>query len=171
MNHYSELLNKIIPSLILHVKTAMEESQSKDEEIEERKKQISKSAMRIVRYNKLLQDLKSDIEKLEWEDKKNLSGIISKIKQVWDKEADWESLEPLLDVIHTDFFKNIYKAYPNLTQSELRHLAYIRMNLSNTEVAGLMRVKIESLRALRYRLKKKLSLTEGLDLRDFIAQY
>lgn len=158
---------KIIPSVLDDIQLAIENNKRMDIELEHREKEITKSAMRIVRYNEILEDLNTEIEKLEYKDKKNLIGVISRIRKALNKEADWENFETKFDSIHNDFFKTIQKKYPNLTQAELKHLAYIRMNLSSAEISNLMEVKTESLRTLRYRLKKKLNLNEDIDLRDF----
>lgn len=158
---------KIIPSVLKNIEVAIEDSKRMDVELEHKQKEITKSAMRIVRYNEILEDLNKEIEKLDYKDKKNLIGIINRIRKALDRETDWESFETKFDSIHSDFFKTIQEKYPNLTQSELKHLAYIRINLSSSEISRLMDVKIESLRTLRYRLKKKLNLTEDIDLRDF----
>src|SRR5690606_24320053 len=96
-----------------------------------------------------------------------LVGVVNRIKKALDKETDWESFETKFDSVHSDFFKIVQKRYPNLTQNELKHLAYIRMNLSSTEISRLMDVQKDSLRVLRSRLKKKLNLKEDIDLRDF----
>lgn len=51
----------------------------------------------------------------------------------------------------------------------MKHLAYIKLNLSSTEISRLMDVKKESLRTLGHRLKKKLNINEDIDLRDFVS--
>lgn len=158
---------KIIPSVLKNIEGALEESKRKDIELEHKQKEITKSAMRIVRYNEILEDLNREIDKLDYKDKKNLVGVVNRIKKALDKETDWESFETKFDSVHSDFFKIVQKRYPNLTQNELKHLAYIRMNLSSTEISRLMDVQKDSLRVLRSRLKRKLNLKEDIDLRDF----
>lgn len=167
-------LIKIIPAVIRNIEGAIESSKQMDTELEHKKNELehkrneaTKSAMRIVRYNETLEDINSEIEKLDYKDKKKLLGVIGKVRKALDKETDWENFETQFDSIHCDFFKTIQDRYQNLSQSELKHLAYIRMNLSSSEIARLMEVKKESLRTLRHRLKKKLNLNEDIDLRDF----
>jgi hypothetical protein len=165
---------KIIPIVISNIESAIEgskkldiELEHKQKELEHQQKEVTKSAMRIVRYNEILEDLNSQIEDLDYKEKKNLIGIIRSIRRALDKETDWENFETKFDSVNGDFFKIIQLKYPNLTQSELKHLAYIRMNLSSTEISKLMEVKKESLRTLRHRLKRKMNIKEDIDLRDF----
>lgn len=158
---------RIIPSVIANIEVAIEDSRKKDIELEHQQKEVTKSAMRIVRYNEVLENLNKEIEKLDYKDKKNLIGVINGIRKALDKETDWESFETKFDSVHSDFFKTIKVKFPNLTQGEMKHLAYIKINLSSAEISRLMDIKIESLRTLRHRLKKKLNLKEDIDLRDF----
>jgi len=158
---------KVVPSVIDNIEQAIEANRLKDIEIEQKQREITKSAMRIARYNELLEDLNKEIESLDYKDKRNLAGVINKIRKAWNKETDWESFETKFDSVHGEFFKTLQNKFPNLSRTEMNHLAYIRMNLSTSEIASLMAVTKESLRSLRYRLKKKLNLTEDIDLRDF----
>lgn len=160
---------KVVPGVLVNIEKAIENDKSKDLKLEHKEKEITKSAMRIVRYNEILEDLNLEIEKLDYKDKKNLIGIINKIRKALNQETDWETFETKFDTLHNDFFKIIYDRYPNLSNVERKHLAYIRMNLSSSEIANLMSVKMESLRSMRYRLKRKLDLGEDIDLKDFIC--
>jgi DNA-binding CsgD family transcriptional regulator len=158
---------KIIPSVITNIEGAIEDSKRKDVELETKQKEITKSAMRIVRYNEILEEFNMEIEKLNYKEKKKLVKVINAMRKALDKETDWEHFETNFDSIHSNFFKAIQEKHSSLSQSEMKHLAYIRINLSSAEISRLMNIKIESLRTLRYRLKKKLNLNEDIDLRDF----
>jgi len=160
---------KVVPGVLVNIEKAIENDKNKDLKLEHKEKEITKSAMRIVRYNEILEDLNLEIEKLDYKDKKNLIGIINKIRKALNQETDWEIFETKFDTLHNDFFKTIHDRYPHLSNVELKHLAYIRMNLSSSEIANLMNVKMESLRSMRYRLKRKLELSEDIDLKDFIC--
>lgn len=159
---------KIIPSVISTIEQAIDDRKRIDGELEVKQNEIAKSAMRIVRYNEILENLNSEIDKLDYTDKKKLSKITSIMKNALDRETDWENFQTSFDSIHSDFFKTLQEKYAFLSAIEMKHLAYLKLNLSSTEISRLMDVKIESLRTLRYRLKKKLSLSEDIDLRDFV---
>ncbi|MBK8505824.1 MAG: hypothetical protein IPL46_28700 [Saprospiraceae bacterium] len=63
------------------------------------------------------------------------------------------------------------RLFPNLTQNDLRHCAYIRMRLSTKEIAELMNVNPTSVQIARVRLKKKMGLPEEIDLRNHIINF
>jgi len=60
------------------------------------------------------------------------------------------------------------KRNPKLTTLDLKHCAYIKMNIDNYELARILNVEMKSLQMTRYRLKKKLSLEQEQSLREFI---
>lgn len=159
---------KVIPNVTQNIEKAIEDKNRVDVELELKQNEVAKSAMRIVRYNEILEDLNTEIDKLDYTDKRKLSGITSVIKKALDREKDWEKFQTSFDSIHSDFFKILQEKYAFLTQGEMKHLAYIKLNLSSSEISRLMDVKKESLRTLRHRLKKKLNISEDIELRDFV---
>lgn len=55
------------------------------------------------------------------------------------------------------FFSDMLQRYPELTDSDLRLLALINLNLSNKEVADKLSVSLDGVKKAKQRLKKKLS--------------
>jgi len=159
---------KIIPTVITNIENAIDDRKKVTLELENRQNEITKSAMRIVRYNEILEELNAEIDKLDYSDKKKLLKVVNIMKKALNKETDWERFQTSFDSIHSDFFKILQEKYSHLSRSDMKHLALIKLNLSSSEISRLMDVKIESLRSLRYRLKKKLNLNEDIDLRDFV---
>lgn len=73
--------------------------------------------------------------------------------------------------VHPAFFDNILKVHPELTRTELRHCAYIKMNLATKEIAIMNSVSNNTVQMTRYRLKKKLGLSENDSLTAYINRF
>jgi DNA-binding CsgD family transcriptional regulator len=159
---------KIVPSVINNIENAIQSSMRINMELEQKRNEATTSAMRIVRYNEMLDTIQKELDKLDFSAKKNLVGVTKVLRQSLEKEEAWQSFEINFDSLYGNFFKMLQEKYPDLSQSETKHLSYIKINLSNSEIARLMDVKMESLRTLRYRLKKKLNLSDDIDLKDFV---
>ncbi len=159
---------RIIPSVISNIEMAMEDRQRIQIELEQKQREITKSALRILRYNEIMEEMNEEIDRLDYQEKKKLIRIINVMRRALDEETEWEKFETNFNLIQNDFFKIIKEKHPNLTRSEMRHMAYVRMNISSVQISKLMNVKIESLRTLRYRLKKKLNIGEELELIEYI---
>ena len=69
--------------------------------------------------------------------------------------------------VHHDFFKNLKKVVPNLTKKELRLSAFIKMGLSNKDIAPLLGISVRGVETARYRFRKKLNLDHDDKLIEF----
>ncbi len=83
-------------------------------------------------------------------------------------DDNWEHFAHHFDKVHTDFLVLLKNRYPNLTASELKLCAYLRMNLSSKEIAQLMNISIRGVEIGRYRLRKKLGISKDTNLFEFL---
>ena len=75
------------------------------------------------------------------------------------------------DLIHENFFRNLRSRYPQLTSSDLKFCAFLRLNLSTKDIANLTHLTVRGVEAARYRLRRKLALPEGASLVDFFIDF
>jgi ligand-binding sensor domain-containing protein/DNA-binding CsgD family transcriptional regulator len=138
--------------------------------------QLADSTMAIIRKNELLIEIKEELEKQKKQlrnhypenyDKKILSLINKNITD----DNDWKVFEDLFDQAHADFFKRLKAAYPDLTQSDLKLCAYLRLNLSSKEIAPLLNISYRGVETRRYRLRRRLLLDNDANLVGFILQF
>ncbi len=73
--------------------------------------------------------------------------------------------------LHHDFFDNLKKAHPDLTKSELKFCAYLKLRMSSNQIATMQNVTIEAIRKTRHRLRKKLNLELEDSLDDYITVF
>jgi DNA-binding CsgD family transcriptional regulator len=81
---------------------------------------------------------------------------------------NWDGFKLHFENVHPHFFENLKKIKPDLTQSELRLCAYIKMNLTTKEIANLLNISDRSIQTNRYRLKRKLGLDANKSLINYI---
>jgi len=84
------------------------------------------------------------------------------------EDQSWSEFKDVFQSLDSNFFSKLTNRNPKLTSLDLKHCAYIKMNLDNYEVASILNVELKSLQMTRYRLKKKLKLTQEENLREFI---
>ncbi|MNS54016.1 Bacterial regulatory protein, luxR family [compost metagenome] len=70
--------------------------------------------------------------------------------------------------VNPDFFNKLKEACSDLTENNLRMCAYFKMGMTAKQVASILNISVETVKNGRYRLKKKLGLTEQDNLDDFI---
>ena len=142
-------------------------------EVEHKNSELASSAMNLVRKIEILSKLKEDLQQLKQQDgMEKTSKDFHKIIKVLDKELDynqeWEQFAIHFDSVHTNYLKKLKDHCPDLTASELKMAAYIRLNLTTKEIAQLMNISLRGAETGRYRLRKKLDLANEVNLFDFL---
>jgi DNA-binding CsgD family transcriptional regulator len=69
--------------------------------------------------------------------------------------------------VHPNFFAALLHLHPDLTPTDLKHCALIRLGLSNKEKAQILNLSYKGIDSANYRIKKKL----GLGMDDNLANY
>jgi DNA-binding CsgD family transcriptional regulator len=73
--------------------------------------------------------------------------------------------------VHAGFYEKLLKAYPDLSQNELKLCAFLRLNMSTKDIAELTGQQLPSIDKARYRLRKKLGLASSeTNLVTFLSQ-
>ncbi|MEX0272941.1 MAG: helix-turn-helix transcriptional regulator, partial [Flavobacteriaceae bacterium] len=98
----------------------------------------------------------------------HLLGVEKKLLGMASNEGTWEGFKHQFEEIHPHFFKNLSEQHPNLSVNDLKHCSYVLSNLKNKEVAGLINVSPRSVETTRYRLKKKLGLSQDETLYHYL---
>jgi DNA-binding CsgD family transcriptional regulator/uncharacterized membrane protein YidH (DUF202 family) len=88
---------------------------------------------------------------------KKLKDTLHIIKQNLNLEQQWESFKTFFEANYPAFMEEISEKYPQLTQNDIRHIAYAKMGLSTKEIANIMNIEAKSVRMARYRIKQKLN--------------
>ena len=145
-------------------------------EVEHKSAQLATNTMAILRKNELLQSIKTELlkQKSEMGDrlpKKYANQLLNLIDKGLQDEREWEVFEQLYDQAHGDFFKRLKDDYPQLTPSDLRLCAYLRMNLASKEIAPLLSISVRGVEERRYRLRKRLNLSADTNLTEMIMTY
>lgn len=90
------------------------------------------------------------------------------INTLANEDQSWSEFKDVFETLDSEFFNKLTKQNPKLTTLDLKHCAYIKMNIDNYELARILNVEMKSLQMTRYRLKKKLNLNQEQSLREFI---
>ncbi len=144
------------------------------QEITLKNNELVTSTLMINQRNKFISEIAVMIHDLETDtsaSQSQLRKLSRLVRSNLSAEKNWENFRKQFDHVHPNFVRKIEKKYPSLSQNDLRHCAYIRMRLSTKEIAELMNVNPTSIQIARVRLKKKMDLAEGVDLRTYIINY
>lgn len=145
-------------------------------EISHKNMQLADSTLSIIRKNEVLIGIKDELEKQKEElgpryPARYLQRLTTTIDKNISNDNDWEIFEALFDQAHENFFKRLKQSFPELTQSDLKLCAYLKLNLSSKEIAPLLNISIRGVEIRRYRLRKRLALSSDHNLVEYIMQF
>lgn len=137
--------------------------------------EVTSIAKQVAAKNQMLDDLKAQLEVLKnakpSEGNASFLSLFKLIESNSKSETEWSSFVELFDTLHPSFFSRLEKAYPDLSNTELRLAALIKLRLSLKEIADVVNITPDSVKQARYRLKKKLNLTQEQDLNQFLSEF
>jgi len=141
-------------------------------ELENRKMELTTHTLHIIQKNQLLEELRNRLEEILKDDrrdqKKQLKQLQQQINHSFNHDQYWEEFRSMFEQVHQAFFNNLAKYSDTLTPNDLRLVALLKMNLPSNDIATLLSVSQDSLRVMRYRLRKKLNMEQGESLTAFI---
>ena len=140
----------------------LEKDKIKDELRLKRRELFSKINF-ISQRNEYLNKIREQIGS----DNTNQSKIKAEIKNITNSEKAYEEFDKMFSQVYPKFYKRL-NAFAKLSQTDIRLASYIKMNHTNNEISRISGISLRTVESQRYRLSKKLNLSNGQDLNSFI---
>jgi PAS domain S-box-containing protein len=129
------------------------------------------SSALLEKKKAIFDKIEHKILELEPNIRKDLRSVLTYIRETLNFDENWEDFMIHFKKINPEFYTNFSKAYPSLSENDLKYLAFIKLGMTSTDIAKTMIIKKESLRVIKTRLKKKLGLDPSQDLIEFVMQF
>ena len=144
-------------------------------ELEAKNKEMAANVIAVIDKNKVMTDISIKLLQLQKkaekdETKESLRKISKELLKGRDKNI-WKEFEIRMNQIHIDFSKNLLKDFPDLSPSEIRLCALLKLNLTSKEIAQLLNIQPKSIDMARYRLRKKLNINPDTEIFIFFSKY
>lgn len=107
-------------------------------------------------------------ENVSSESLRGLKKLEKAMSDLGSDEDNWGEFKKVFESTHPDFFSKLMKINPKLTSLDLKHCAYMKMNIDNYDLSNILGVEMKSIQMTRYRLKKKLNLDPEMSLREYV---
>jgi tetratricopeptide (TPR) repeat protein/DNA-binding CsgD family transcriptional regulator len=135
----------------------------------ELKSLIADNSMRLEFIKELSSQLKEDKNLTKSKDiQQYTQSLILKLQQQIVTENKLTSLQNKIEEVNIGFNSKLMELYPSLTKTEREVCALLRLNLSIKEISSIRNTTIDAVKALRYRIRKKLKVASGIELEKFV---
>jgi len=120
--------------------------------------------------NKLQETVGTIESQIDNQLKTNLKEIKKSIEVSTSLDKSWDSFLHRSEDVHPRFFNTLKKANPHLTMEDLKLSAYLKIGMSNKEIANVSHLTPGTIKTKIHRLKKKLKLGPDDSIRDMMIE-
>jgi DNA-binding CsgD family transcriptional regulator len=136
----------------------------KEEELDNATRQLSEFARNISEKSKLIEHL---------ELQQGMGGDVEILNQLRESTIltpeEWEYFKKLFEKVHVGYLQRLRQKFPDLTQSEIRFIALIKLGFGYQEMSSILGVSNHAVRTTKYRLLKKIDLPEDKSLEEVLV--
>tara|TARA_X000000950_G_scaffold287059_1_gene397902 strand:+ start:1395 stop:3116 length:1722 start_codon:yes stop_codon:yes gene_type:complete len=137
-----------------------------DIELQLKRRELFSKINFISQRNDYLNKIKNQIESEE-KGSENIVKLKNEIKNITNSEKAYEEFDKMFSQVYPNFYKRLY-ALVKLSKTDIRLASYIKMNHTNSEIARISGISLRTVESQRYRLSKKLNISNGDNLNSFI---
>ena len=151
------------------------EKQFLEEQLESKNRELASKALEMLRYTDAISSIIEKLENLNntidcnLETENPIKDIIHELEH-HTKQNIWNEFEKIFKNIHSGFYDKLLDICPELTATEIKTAALLRLNLTTKEIAAIAFKSEGGIKTTRYRLRKKLGLTNDDKLVPFLMQ-
>jgi DNA-binding CsgD family transcriptional regulator len=145
------------------------------EQLEAKNRELGSKALEMLRINETLKEIIEKLEKFDNEsakDERTGSQLreISSGLEMQLRDNSWNEFEKIFNNIHSAFFKKLLETCPDLSPTEIKIAALLKLNLSTKEIAAITFKSEAGIKSARFRLRQKLGLPKDESLVPFLMQ-
>jgi DNA-binding CsgD family transcriptional regulator len=144
-------------------------------EIQVKNTELASTTFNLVQKGDMLMKVKEEFVRMKKssEPDKDTDDYKKILRMLGDEKMkkNWEQFAVHFDRVHSNFLVSLKNNYPNLTASDLKLCAYLRLNLTSKEIAQIMNITIKGVELGRHRLRKKLGIQPDVNLVNFLLNF
>jgi tetratricopeptide (TPR) repeat protein/DNA-binding CsgD family transcriptional regulator len=141
------------------------------QELHLKEKDLHTQALKMIYLNNGITEIEANLKKLQaGTEGSQVQQLLSTIHINKSLEKEWDNFNKYFSSVHSDFHEKINARYLNLSISDTRLAGLIRMNMTNSEIASILNIESNSVKMAKYRLKKKVGLTDDDDIHTFLQK-
>jgi tetratricopeptide (TPR) repeat protein len=165
--------NKIKNSLLeqAHLKL---EKENLEKDIELKDKELTANTMHLMQNNELIGNISDKLlmikQNMDEESQHAVQKVVTDLNSNLRPEL-LKEFEFRFQQVHEDFYEILNEKFPNLTPSDRKLCAFLKLGMTTKEISAITLQNIKSIEIARTRLRKKLNLTnQDYNLVTYLAQ-
>ena len=153
----------------------LKDKEQLEEDVIYKSKELVNYTMLLVKKRELLAEMQDQLKALKEMSKNDTSrqavhDLLKKVNANLESEEHIKVFEANFERVHQEFFNQLKANFPDLTSKELQLCAFVRMNLTNKEIAAILNLSVRGIETARYRLRKRLGMSQEQDMSQFLEK-
>ena len=143
-------------------------------ELDLKSKELASMALEAGYKNQVIENLRETITDQRRKgqlDSHEIDSLIKTINSNIDNTEFWNIFHNNFDLIHENFFRSLRQRFPELTPTDLKFCALMRLNMSTKDIADFTRLTIRGVETARYRIRRKLGLEAKASIVQFLIDF
>ncbi|MEM6829853.1 MAG: hypothetical protein AAF551_05010, partial [Bacteroidota bacterium] len=132
--------------------------------MEVKSKELTANTLQMIEKDRVLGELLQELKKKSPGSYASMKGKISK-----GNRDMWERFNKRFIEVDAKFYERLRDKHPDLTPTEQKHCALIKLNFDSKEMATLLGISINSVHISRHRIRKKIGMEREDNLESYIA--
>lgn len=143
-------------------------------ELQRHRNHLSACVLAMEEKDGLIDAVVKCVDRMSAENKigaKESREITMTIRQYLNNRMERETFRSLHEKLHPEFMKRLKADYPMLTESQLKHAAYISMGMTSKQISQALNIEYDSVKKSRSRLRQRMGLPPEQSLEDVLRGY
>ncbi len=128
-------------------------------------KELTASTLKLIEKEEIIKTLADQLNASH--EHKMTDSLVNSISK--SSNSLWEDFNNRFISVNEDFYERLRNAVPDLSPTDLKICALIKLSFSGKEMAHLLGISVNSVHMARHRLRKKMNLDRNTNLSNFIA--
>ncbi|MGM0619425.1 MAG: tetratricopeptide repeat protein [Bacteroidota bacterium] len=161
-NHLIDLENKVFEK----------DKKMLENDLELKNKELASRALALIQLNETLKNVGAKMNEFQsgsQTEKRQIKGILNEIKNATHHNI-WEEFDLAFSNVHNRFYEKLFEICPNLSATEIKIAALLKLNLSTKEIAAISFKTESSIKTARHRLRQKLNIGDNDNLVAFLLR-
>jgi hypothetical protein len=138
--------------------------------------EMEKLAIYISEKNSFLEEFKEIVENLKKSkgiDDRELifKKLVSFTSEKFSLTEERHEFNLYINNQYNEFLMNLALQYPQLNEYDKRLAALLKLNYNTKEIASILNISIKGVQAQRYKLRKRLEISEEISLNEFFSNF
>lgn len=126
-------------------------------------KELTANALQLIEKEQAMKEL---LETVMIKSPDTYKKLRRKYKQ--SNKKIWDDFHLRFTQTNDKFYQHLLEQYPDLTPTDLKHCALVKLNFDSKEMSHLLGISVNSVHMARSRIRKKMSLNRDVNLSNYL---